>query len=123
MKTEDQSADVLNKALGRVKFVELCHQIRVKKALDEKKIKEHVGSDFPSLGMSGMHGAQCMKVATNWYVLKCLLMGHIEGACKETPKQANGAQLDGYYSNCLAGRHKASVVFISRELVVHVVQN
>ena len=117
MKTKDQSTDILTKALGRVKFVELCHKIRVKKAWDEKKITEHVGSDFPSLGIASMHGAQCMQVATNWYILQCLLMGHTEGTCREAPKQANRAQLDGYYSYCLAGRHKACVVLILENLL------
>ena len=49
MKTKDQLADVLMKALGRIKFVKLCKKIGVKKAWDEVRIKEeHEGSDSPS---------------------------------------------------------------------------
>ena len=40
MKTEDQLADILIKTLRRVKFGELSERIEVKKAWDEKKIKE-----------------------------------------------------------------------------------
>ena len=39
VKTEDQLVDILKKGLGRVKFVERCAIIGVKKAWDEKKIK------------------------------------------------------------------------------------
>ena len=57
MKIEDQLADILTKALGRVKFVEICPRVRVKKAWNEKRIKEeNDGSDFPSMCMAGEHG-------------------------------------------------------------------
>ena len=38
VKIRDQLADILTKFLGRVKFVELCAIIGLKKAWDEKKI-------------------------------------------------------------------------------------
>ena len=57
MKIKDQLANILTKALGSVKFVELCVRNGVKKAWDEKKIKEeNDGSDFPSQRMIGAHG-------------------------------------------------------------------
>ena len=37
LKTKDQLADILTKALGRVKFVDLCAKIGVKKAWKRKK--------------------------------------------------------------------------------------
>ena len=47
VKTEHQLVDILIKALRRVKFGELSERIEVKKAWDEKKIKEEsVNSDF-----------------------------------------------------------------------------
>ena len=57
MKTEDQLANILTKALGRVKFVKLSTRIGLKKAWDEKKIKlEKVGSDFPFRSKIGACG-------------------------------------------------------------------
>ena len=57
VKTKDQLANVLTKALERVKFVDLCAKIGVQKALDEEKIKdENVGSAFLSLGTAGTCG-------------------------------------------------------------------
>ena len=57
MKTKDQLANVLTKALERVKFLELCAKLGVKKALDEEKMKdENVGSDFLSLGTASQCG-------------------------------------------------------------------
>ena len=54
VKTKDQLADILTKALGRVKFVELSARIGVKKACDVNKIKEeNVGGHFPPPCMSG----------------------------------------------------------------------
>ena len=51
VKTKDQLADILTKALGRVKFLDLCAKIGVKKAWEEEKIKEdNLGIDFPSYG-------------------------------------------------------------------------
>ena len=42
MKTEDQLAHILTKALGRDKFVELCDKIGVKKVCYEEKIKVEI---------------------------------------------------------------------------------
>ena len=57
MKIEDQLADLLTKALGRIKFVEICARIGVNQAWDEKKIKEeNVGRDFLSRSMASACG-------------------------------------------------------------------
>ena len=59
MNTEDQLADILTIALGKVKFLELYLKSRVKKAWDKKKIKEEDdGSDFPSICTAGTRGTR-----------------------------------------------------------------
>ena len=64
VKTEDQLADILIKTLRRVKFGELSERIEVKKAWDEKKIKEeNVWSDFLTSCMAGARGTA---VAHRW---------------------------------------------------------
>ena len=56
LKTKDQLANILTKALGRVKFGGLSVRIGVKKARDVKKIKENVGGDFPPCFMASACG-------------------------------------------------------------------
>ena len=57
MKTEDQLADILTKALGSVKFGELSARIGVQKAWDETKISENnVRSDFSTWCTIGVRG-------------------------------------------------------------------
>ena len=57
MKIEDQLANILTKAFGRVKFGELSARIGIKKAWDKKKIKEeNMGGNFPTWCMASVRG-------------------------------------------------------------------
>ena len=57
VKIEEKLVNILTKSLGSVKFMELCAKIEVKKANDEKKIKEeNDGSDFPTYAMADVQG-------------------------------------------------------------------
>ena len=53
VKMEDQLADIHTDALGRLKFLKLCNKIRVKKAWDEKRIKEEYVENDSSLFGAG----------------------------------------------------------------------
>ena len=57
MKAEEKLVNIFKKALGIVKFLELCAKIGVKKVWDEKKIKgENDGRNFSSICMAGTCG-------------------------------------------------------------------
>ena len=90
VKTENQLADILTKALGRVKFGEQSARIGVKKAWDEKKIKEeNVGSDFSTQCTDGTRGTA---VARRGEHPVCTQGVHSAGTVAPTKMVPHGAQ-------------------------------